>query len=591
MQDKSPGEFVVPGSAGSTIVAIDSSQFDLRWMIGAALQHRWLIIALPLIVMTLATFFVLVRQPTYAASTQLQLTNLRLTFSREDTFFAETHPDPTFLETQIQIIRSDRVALSVLSSLQMLAADAPVDKKAQALAELRRGFSVDRVGLSNVVQIWYAARDPEFAARVANEFARAYVAEQNAARLDAAQSGSSWLRDRLREIGPKARVIAEALPPPYKSNMGGRFIIGAAGMLGGLVAVAFAITWRFFDRRVVTPEEATAVAGAECLGIIPCLPTTATTLKRHETDKRLTGNSFSADSLFLTNALAPRVSEAWHTLRNVTAACQDCFGGKGLRYLGVTSTFAGEGRSTIAANLALALACSNKRVLLVDGDIYDPALSQQFASEGRPGLIEYLRSEKEALAQYVLVEHRTDLHFLPMGVGVGKQLDNIWTDGLRRFFEETISAYDHVIFDVPALGMVADIRAASRYIDGFLLVIGWQQVSAESIKVGMSAVGSAHERLLGTVLNNVKANEAWWALSPQIAFSRQQANPARSVGDVVDIVRGAAGKIPRLKRWLLKVLLMALVAAAVIATFHYAGSSLMGMLGTVVHDRLEGHKD
>lgn len=571
-------------------VASTSDQFDLRWMISAVLQRRRLIIALPLVFMAFAAVFVLLRPSSYTASTQLQLTNLRLTFSREDTFFAETHPDPTFLETQLQIVRSDRVALRVLISLQMLTADATVDQKAEALERLRLGFFADRAGLSNVVQIFYTARDPEQAARVANEFTQAYISEQNAARLDAAQAGSSWLRDRLREVGPKARVIAEALPPPHKSNMRGILIIASAGVMGGLLAVAGAILWRSLDRRVVTPEEATAAAGAECLGIIPRLPPTAPTLENQETDKRLTANSFSADSLLRTYALPP-VSEAWHTLRNVTAACQDCFGGKGLRYLGVTSTFAGEGRSTIAANLALALACSNKRVLLVDGDIYDPALSRQFASEGRPGLIEYLRSEKEPLAQYVLVERRTGLHFLSIGGGAGKQVDNIWTDGLRRFFEETISAYDYVIFDIPTLGMVGDIRAAARYIDGFLLVIGWQQVSAESVQVGMSAVGAAHDRLLGTVLNNVNADEARWALSPQIAFSRQQTNFAPSASDMVNIVRRAAGRIPRLerriprlKRWLLKVLLMALVAATVIATFHYAGSSLTSMLGTVAQD-------
>ena len=565
------------------LVASASEQFDLRWMISAALQHRRLIIALPLVFMALAAVFVLLRPSSYTASTQLQLTNLRLTFSREDTFFAETHPDPTFLETQLQIIRSDRVALRVLISLQMLTADATVEQKAAALERLRLGFFADRAGLSNVVQIFYTAGDPEQAARVANEFTQAYIFEQNAARLDAAQAGSSWLRDRLREVGPKTRVIAEALPPPHKSNMRGILIIAAAGLMGGLLAVAGAILWRSLDRRVVTPEEATAAAGADCLGIIPSLPPTMIPLKSPEIDKRLTGNGFSADSLLLTYALAPPVSTAWHTLRNVTAACQDCFGGKGLRYLGITSTFAGEGRSTVAANLALALAGSNKRVLLVDGDIYDPALSRQFASQERPGLVEYLQSEKDTLARYVLVERRTGLHFLAIGGGTEGQLDNIWTDGLRRFFEETISAYDYVIFDIPTLGMAGDIRAAARYIDGFLLVIGWQRVSAESVQVGMGAVGTAHERLLGTVLNNVNADEARWALSPQISFSRHHANLTRSA-DVVNIVRRAAGRITRLKRWLLKLLLMALAVAAVIAAFHYAGSSLTSMLGTVAPD-------
>lgn len=508
--------------------AAASDQFNLRWMIAAVLQRRRLIIALLLVTTALAVLIVLLRPPSYTASTQLQLTNLRLTFSRDDTFFAETHPDPTFLETQLQIIRSDRVALSVLNNLHMLSADAPLEQRAAALEKLRRGFSADRAGLSNVVHIVYSASDPELAARTANEFARAYVADQNAARLDAAQAGSSWLRDRLREVGPKARVIAEALPPLHKSNVRGVLIVAVGALLGGLLGVVGAIAWRFIDQRIATPEEARTATGAECLGIIPCLPAPARSKVKRKVEENLGEKNFSAKSPVLTYTLDHPLSQAWYTLRNVKAACQDCFGGKGLRYLGVTSTFAGEGRSTVASNLALALAAAKKRVLLVDSDIYNPSLTRQFGIENRPGLVDYLQTDKDALESYVVTEQRTGLHFLPLGIGKEGISGNIWTDGLRRFFEETVSGYDYVIFDMPPLGMLGDMRDAARYVDGFLLVIGWQQVSMESVQFGMRAANAVHDRLLGSVLNNMNTKEARWALSPEAAFSRRQGKLLRS---------------------------------------------------------------
>jgi Mrp family chromosome partitioning ATPase/capsular polysaccharide biosynthesis protein len=539
---KSPEPSASAYGAGSNAAAAEG--FDLRWMVDAVFRRRRLVIILPLALMALAALFVFVRPPSYTAATQLQLTNLRLALGREDAFFAETHPDPTFLETQLQVIRSDRVALSALGNLEILGAEATAEQKAKALEDFRRRFQVDRAGLSNVVHIAYTASDPETAARVANELARAYIAELNASRLDAARAGSSWLRDRLREVGPKARVIAEALPPPNKSNIRGILIIAIAGMLGGVLAVVVAIASKLFDRRITTPEEAASAIGAECLGLVPHMPRRKEALmaKAVPTDfetvgddaiamlpepEYAAGRSFAAESSRLAYVFDNPQSNAWLTLRNVKAACDDCFGGKGLRHLGITSTFAGEGRSTVACNLALALAMENKRVLLVDGDIYSPTLTHEFASEDQPGLIDYIHAEAEPLASYVLNEQRTGLKFLPLGIG-DQGASSIWTDGLRRLFDEAGMDYDYVILDMPSLDMLGDVRAAVRSIDGFLFVVKWRQVSAESIQVGISGAGALHDRLLGTVLNDVNTGEARWSLSPQTIFSQRRNRIAAS---------------------------------------------------------------
>ena len=553
-----------PDSYPSPAAASPFDQIDLRWMVSAVLQHRWMIIAVPAIFTVLAIFFVIGRSPNFTASTQLELTNLRLAFSREDALFAETHPDPTFLETQLQIIRSDRVALNVLTHLQMIAADASAQSKAEALKKLRQGFSAERVGLSNVVALSYSSSSPEMAAQLANEFARAYVAEQNAARWDAAQAGSGWLRDRLREIGPKARVIAEALPPPHKSNMRGLLIIVAAGMVGGVLAVAGAFLWKFLDRRILTPEEAAAATGAECLGIIPRFAGSANASRTDVSTEPQATNSFSADMSSLSYALDHPNSEAWSTLRNVKAACEDCFGGKGLRYLGIISTFAGEGRSTVAANLALSLAASGKSVLLVDCDIYDPVLSRTFAGPESIGLRDYLRDGQASFGSHVLVEQRTGLNFLPLGTGSGANGDDIWTNNLRRFFEETLTSYEYVIFDIPTLGNLADIRAAARYLDGFLLVVGWRKVTAEAARLGATSSSVMHERLLGTVLNNVDSRETRWLLSSQVNFLNKSVQTDELPG-VVETVRRVTNKTSRSKKVLVKVALAFILAAATMA--------------------------
>ena len=527
-----------------------AGEIDIRWMIDAVLQRRWFIIAVPTILMALAAIFVVMRPATYLASTQLQLTNLRLTFSREDAFFVETQPDPAFLETQLQVIRSDRVALSALTTLGLLNPQSTVQKRVEALEALRRVYGVDRAGQSNVVQIYYEAKDPALAARVANGIATAYMAELQASRSDSAQSGSSWLREKLREVGPKARVIAEALPPPHKSNVRGILIIAAAGLVGACLAAFVALMWRLLDGRVRSPEDAAAITGVRCLGQFPQLPAAPARPKSGPI-----GNTFRADCPVQTFVIDAPGSNAWHTIRTAIGACQAGFGGQGVRFIGVTSTFAGEGRSTIATNLALALAVANHRVLLVDADAFDPALSAFYGGE-RAGLTNYLAEDK-SLDRFTMVERRTGLHFLPLGADRGAHPANIWTDGIRRFLDEAATAYDYVIFDLPTLGMNADLRSAARYIDGFFLVVGWEQVSSQDIQVGLKSLAPVQERLLGTVLNKVDAAEAKWTLSAQTAFASRQNRTKTSSPTRTIAIAPAAKATKQGKKWTNKVLQLA----------------------------------
>lgn len=492
------------------------SQYNVRWMINAALLHRWPILAVPAVVMALASLFVMMRPATYLASTQLELTNLRLTFSREDAFFVETQTDPAFLETQLQVIRSDRVALSALTTLGVVSPESTVTERAEALETFRVRYSVDRAGQSNVVQINYQAATPELAASVANAIATSYISELEAARLASAQSGTSWLRERLREVGPKARVIAEALPPHHKNNLRGIIIILAAGVIGGGLAVVGAIAWQIITGRIQTPEEVEDVTGVSCLGLFPRLP--ATTARP---TKGPIWHTFTVRCPLQTYVMKNPGSIAWHALRNAASACNDCFGGKGLRFIGITSTFKGEGRSTVAANLALSLAASGKNVLLVDADSFDPSFSTLYAGT-QPGLVDYLRDGTEPLTKFTIVERHSKLNLLPIGGNRKEPVADIWTDGMQRFIQEAEAIYDYVIFDLPTLGMNADLRAAARYVEGFLLVVGWQQVSSQNIRVGLESMTPIHDKLVGAILNKVDLAKARWTLSAQMAFSSNQ---------------------------------------------------------------------
>jgi succinoglycan biosynthesis transport protein ExoP len=525
-------------------------EYDFRWMIQSLFRFRLSILMLMAAFGTLATIYVVQREPSYTATALLQLTNLRLNFNREDAFFAETQTDPNFLETQIQLLRSARVALSVVDNLKLAdrevappafnlsdfmrdlarylrpgAADEQSvvqgvsDARYNALKMLQRGFKADRIGLSNVVQIEFTADDPAEAARILNEYANAYIMDQNAARVEAAQSASSWLRERLRDVGPKTRVIAPALPPSDKSNPSGRLIIFFAAFLGAGAGMMLALLRAYFDKRIRTPLQAIAATQAECIGVTPLVKVaktrnTANALNHKE--KR-----FSIASELLTYALTHPKSVFGRTITNLRVASDECFDGKGLQLIGVTSTFDREGKTTIAANLALNMAAAGRRVLLVDANPSSEGLSRTLGLDGEPGLADCLSGKVDQAPGYIWHHAGTKMAVLPFGASAGVADALIWTDSMGGLLDSLRPFYDSIIFDLAPLAAIGDVRASSRYIDGFVLVLRSEEVTSEQVTAALSVAGGVYDRFLGSVINGVKMSGSRWMAPPDIALIRR----------------------------------------------------------------------
>jgi uncharacterized protein involved in exopolysaccharide biosynthesis len=263
-----PPKDIFDGSSGPVSI-------DVRSLLGVLSWQRWKILAPVAVFLLVGLVYVLVRPSAYTAQTNLLVYNSKLSFSREDALFAESQLDPTFLETQMEILKSEKIALDVIDRLG-LAGDArsdvgwsPVDllrmllgsandeasnpemRRRAVLKAFQKDLSVERVGSSCVVNVGFTAPDPEQAARTANEVARAYMDDQNAARFEAAQSASAWLRERIRDLGPRTRIIARASPPQDKSNVRGLLVLAIAGLAGLALAVGAVIAREFFNRKTV----------------------------------------------------------------------------------------------------------------------------------------------------------------------------------------------------------------------------------------------------------------------------------------------------------------------------------------------------
>lgn len=475
-------------------VAPEASLYDWRWMIRSGLKRLWLIIAGALLCAALAVGYVALRPAHYTASAVLTITNLRLSTSGEDAFFTESQFDPTFLETQIETIGSTPVLSSVLQTLKLGGPDA--SNQQSAIKALRGGLAIQRLGQSNLVEIRYTSRTPQDAANIANEVARAYMAKQEADRSEAVQSASGWLRDRLREAGPKAQVMSAAAPPIDKSNPRGIVIIALAGIVGAAAGFVAALALAFLDRSFRRPEQLASVTGAECFGVIP----------------RLDAGS-PKPSLALLSEIAGRSgSPEWQALRLANVSILPLIGVPHTKSLGVTSTFSSEGKTVLAANLALHAVQMGKRVLLVDAQAYRPELSKLMQHAGRRGLIDYLEGRERDLAALVVQDARTGLDVLPYGQA-GKTTPMLWSGRMENLLDD-VTSYDLVVFDLPPLDAAGDLRASARFIDSFLLVVEAGRVSDEALTAALSATPSVWEKLAGSILNRCDPEPAFQWLPP-----------------------------------------------------------------------------
>ena len=209
------------------------------------LRRQYLVIILAAVfAITSCIIYLRITPPTYTARVQVLLANPRAQFVQQQSILAEPAFDLTQIETQIQLLKSSALATSVITQLDLLN-DPDFTGSGPSLTSLWRGvwnwspqeqskaatparlsdaviafqdrLSANRIGMSSILEITFNSSNPERAAEIANAAAKAYIAEQLNAKFDANRSATTWLQDRLRDLGDQA-LNAERAVNQFKSQ-------------------------------------------------------------------------------------------------------------------------------------------------------------------------------------------------------------------------------------------------------------------------------------------------------------------------------------------------------------------------------------
>jgi capsular exopolysaccharide synthesis family protein len=172
----------------------------------------------------------------------------------------------------------------------------------------------------------------------------------------------------------------------------------------------------------------------------------------------------------------------------------------GLRTLMVSSALPRDGKTLTSTNLALTLAESfGRRVLLIDADLRRPSIHNVFNLPNSKGLADGLRST--AVGTPPLIEVSNQLTVLPAGTPDQNPLAGLTSERMQAVIKGASERFDWVIIDTPPIGLISDANLMADLVDGVLLVIGAGTTAYAAVARAVAAFG--RERIVGVVLNRV----------------------------------------------------------------------------------------
>lgn len=279
----------------------------------------------------------------------------------------------------------------------------------------------------------------------------------------------------------KATTVESASLPrnPVVPNVPRNLALGA--LLGLLLGIGLAVVREMLDTSVKSAEDVTAaVGGAPLLAAI--------------------GNDPGTQRTPLVSDLAthePRV-EAYRVLRtNVQFIDVD----SGTKAFVVSSAVPGEGKSTTSSNLAITLAMTGKRVLLVDGDLRRSRVADLLGLDSSVGLTSVLIGTVDV--ESARQEHASGLHVLTSGPTPPNPAELLQSQSMTDLIAALRADYDIVMFDAPPLLPVTDAALLAAKTDGAIIVVHHGKTTRDQVRGAGDRLEHVGARVLGVVLNKL----------------------------------------------------------------------------------------
>ena len=286
-------------------------------------------------------------------------------------------------------------------------------------------------------------------------------------------------------ITPASIPREPANAPDYKSPA------KRGAMVGAFAALALFVLMALFDNRVNDIEDIEKRMNVKCLGVVPEIKFKE---RRKQKDIPVT---------ILNDKVGYSFKESYRTIRTkVKKFCDK----NDAKVIIITSAVPGEGKTTTAVNIALSLAESSGRVVLVDADLRKPAVAQRIKADNIKSSIGDVLEGKTALKNAFTDVEGSKLKIIPGTGGLKNAIEIMGSEKMKSLIDELRESFDYVIIDTPPCGIMSDAAMIAKYADGIVMVIRCNTSKVSYVSSALSSISGSGIPVVGGVLN-CKRNE------------------------------------------------------------------------------------